>query len=48
MILLGYVGVAESNKDKLNIYVNGKFILSNLISEDGEYLITEDGNELLL
>lgn len=48
MVLLGYVGIVENNKDKVNIYVNGKFILSNLISEEDEFLLTEDGNQLLL
>ena len=48
MNLYGYIGIEESNKDKINIYVNGKFLLTNLISEIDEFLLTEDGKQILI
>lgn len=48
MNLYGYVGIGETNIDKINIYVNGKFLVTNLISEDNEFLLTEDGQQIII
>jgi len=48
LIINEFIGIDESNKDRVNIYVKGKFEQLILTTEDNINLLTENDEEIIL
>jgi hypothetical protein len=48
LIINEFIGVDSTNKDRVNIYVKGKFEQLILATEDGINLLTENDEEIIL